>query len=266
MASLISLANQPIYAIGENLDGSDFIRNLDTELWVKRLNYGSKVPDVVTVSINAGVSADDTSISLIITSGATSGVLQKNDVLYFPTDDVLAVISATTAINDTAAVPVPVFPLEGAITLNETADTYLMTPLLSLQDGGSFEGSGASAEAFNKSQGIWRARAIIERDATISIAGTYYRFDRGAALLRDAFLTKANNIYVQIRNRPYVVDTNGQGVSLTRGQGNAAISVQAVLHNFSLDTSSRGEFTSVTGELVLSGQPAFYTPLGLALP
>lgn len=262
MATLASLATNPFYSKGLNLDGSDFILNKNTELWIAELSYGEKVPAIATLTVGAAaVSADD--ISIDITSDVDID-LKRGDTVYFPTGDVLAVLSADVSFAASVESPMPVRPLEGAIASAETATKYVgMLPVYSLQDGGTFTGSGTSATARNRVQKMWPARQIVERDGQMNIAGSYYRKDISAAKMRKVFIERNSNFYIEIRNAPFVEDIDENGSPLIRGMGSATVAGQFVLLKADVDTSASTEFQSFNADFEIASQISSYRPRGL---
>lgn len=219
--------------------------------WVAELEFGESLPTEYTLA--AAVAAqNDTSITLTAAASETV-TLYRDQVLYFPTDDVVASVLTTTEVTD-AGVAVPVRPLEGALTLDSEVKVYPIYPILSFMSGGFVpQSTGTIAESRNKGQSLFTAKGVFQRSGTATGEGTAIRNDVGRAILENA-VTGSKLVYIETR-RP-IYDCYGAGFN--------AYKYIAIVESSS-PTSDASDFEKVNFTLSISGAPTRYTPLGSTL-
>lgn len=256
MTTLQDYAALAFYDQKQNFTGPDFVKGKDIEAWVKDLPYGSNTPTIKTITIDAAVVADAEEIAVTTTS-TTAVKLYRRDVLKFMPSEVLVVIAEDVTIA-TGVTPttVKILPAVDAIPDSETASTYGMIPILSMAEGGLPEMTGTDAEAMNKEQGLYKARATVSRDGSVSITGALLRNDPSIRLLQDIGLG-SRPVYYQARYPAFELLDNG---GYSEGSGPGAYEVVMTLTNNSYPSGGQ-EFVQVNYTLNFSGKPIIYTPL-----
>lgn len=255
MATLLELAGTDVYSNGLQLSGADFIRAIDTEIWLGPLTYGQSLPAIATLTLDGVINPLAEGDLTMTVDTDVDVTIDRGDVILFDpgVSDVRIVVSAKTVVSGTDNV-VPIFSAEAAISTSVTAKTYGLTRVESNGDGGDFSTSGTAAEARNKNQGMYPARAMVSKDGTMSLAGTYYVKDAGAALVWDEFTTTINRLFVQTRFSPFVVSADRTGANEVAGVGIGRIEGEFVLTSCSITDSARNEFISFAAELQISGR------------